>query len=183
MVDRRSGCSQSTVVMQKGTSDKYAVQCCVEFLDRMAHPRIVLQTDPEPSIIAVARQVVAKRASPTVHRETPRKSHQSNGAIERYHQSMQGEVRTLKSVIEREASVKLTDVHPIDPWMIRHASWVLTRFQPKSNNSTAFSKLTGKHYSSEIAQFGEHVLYLDPKEPAPKLESRWFKGIWLGRAQ
>ena len=73
------GYGTSTVVEMKGATDTFAVTWRVKMWNCLGHSDIILQCDPEPSLIKCAESV--KR---TVIRRSPRRSHQSNGAVENY---------------------------------------------------------------------------------------------------
>ena len=44
-------------------------------------------------------------------------------------------------------------------WLIRHAAWCLTRFQVKNDKRTAFVRVFGKAYTSQVLPLGERVMY------------------------
>ena len=44
--------------------------------------------------------------------------------------------------------------HPIMAWAVRHAAWLLTRFQARSSGKTA-----RREYWGDIGLFGETVLF------------------------
>ena len=71
----------------------------------------------------------------------------------------------------------------VTPWLVRHASWLVTRFQTRSTGATAFHAQRGMPYRSTLYEFGEGVLAKigEGKQPA-KMEERWITGMWLGRS-
>ena len=50
--------------------------------------------------------------------------------------------------------------HPILVWSVRHAGWLLTRFQVVTSGKTAHCSLYGRQYSGEVGLFGETVFYM-----------------------
>ncbi len=74
--------------------------------------------------------------------------------------------------------------HRLTAWAIRHAAWLETRFQPKGDGHSAFYRTRGVEYKSPIYEFGECVICRDPVDELikSKLKSRWFPGVFLGRA-
>ncbi len=40
--------------------------------------------------------------------------------------------------------------HPIFPWMVRHGSWLMTRFLVKATGMTAYAAVYGEEYRREI---------------------------------
>ena len=88
MVDVATGFGGSTVVEVKGAggaAGDYAVQWSLRFLRQLGHTKVTLQTDQEQSIMALANRVADQRQHQTLTRQTPRRSHQSNSSVERYH--------------------------------------------------------------------------------------------------
>ena len=67
-------------------------------------------------------------------------------------------------------------------WLIRHAAWCLTRIQVKDDGRTAFVRVLGKAYTSQVLQFGERVMYKYTSVPTGNLDQRWGHGIWVGKA-
>jgi hypothetical protein len=89
MTDIGTGFAASTVVDVKGPASEFAMAWALRFLRQLGYQKIMLQTDQEQSIMALASKIAENRAQPTMMRQTPRRSHQSNGAVERNHQSLQ----------------------------------------------------------------------------------------------
>ena len=67
-------------------------------------------------------------------------------------------------------------------WLIRHTAWCLTRFQVKNDRKTAFVRVFGKAYTSQVLPFGERVVYKYTSVPTGNLDQRWSHGIWVGKA-
>ena len=70
-------------------------------------------------------------------------------------------------------------------WAIRHAAWLHTRFQVHATGKTSFFPVHLTGYTGAIVQFAECVWARDPTDVAAeyKLDSRWRKGIWLGKVE
>ena len=70
-------------------------------------------------------------------------------------------------------------------WAIRHAAWLHTRFQVHATGKTSFFLVHLTGYTGAIVQFAECVWARDPTDVAGeyKLDSRWHKGIWLGKVE
>ena len=75
------GYGTSTVVETKGATDTFAVSWGVKMLSCLGLSDIILQCDPEPSLIKWAESVKSKCQERTVIRSSPRRSHQSSGAV------------------------------------------------------------------------------------------------------
>ena len=67
-------------------------------------------------------------------------------------------------------------------WLIRHAAWCLTRFQVKNDGRTAFVRVFGKAYTSQVLPFAERVMYKYTSVPTCNLDQRWGHGIWVDKA-
>ena len=72
-------------------------------------------------------------------RETPRRSHQSQGMIERYHLTLQAQVQAFKTELEEKLNIKLALTNEVLTWLIRHAAWALARFQPYLGGPAPFT--------------------------------------------
>ena len=81
MYVRTFGYGMSIVVETKGPTDMFAKMWAVKMLNFVGLSDIILQCDPEPSLIKWAESVKSKRTERTVIRRSPRRSHQSNGGV------------------------------------------------------------------------------------------------------
>ena len=100
MYVRTSGYGMSTVVETKGPTDMIATMWPVKMLNFLGLSDIILQCDPEPSLIKWAESVKSKGTERTVIRSSPRRSHQSIGSIENYQKPLQGQVRTILAAMQ-----------------------------------------------------------------------------------
>ena len=104
---------------------------------------------------------------------------------------LQEEVRALKTDLEEKAKLEVKPEMAVVTWMIRHAGWLLCRFQAsRSDGLTPFGRLRGRSYDGKLACFGETVFALLPDgylqggiRATPKLQNRWILGIWLGKTE
>eukprot|EP00975_Prorocentrum_lima_P033290 6986154-Prorocentrum_lima.AAC.1 len=86
---------------------------------------MVLQTDREPGILALATAVRDKviaegKAEQVVLQASPRGSHESNGAAERTVQQVRGMARVFLEYIKDRTSEEF----PWWTWALRRAAWV-----------------------------------------------------------
>ena len=51
--------------------------------------------------------------------------------------------------------------HDIAPWLVRHAGWLISRFQPKAEKRSAYFRVHGVEYTRPLVEFGEYVLFRD----------------------
>ena len=71
--------------------------------------------------------------------------------------------------------------HQCVPWLVRHAIWLLNRFQRRHNGATAFENLNGVTYKKPLMQFGERCHWLEAERITHKYDPRWGIAICLGR--
>ena len=75
-------------------------------------------------------------------------------------------------------------------WLIRHAAFIITRYQVGHDGHTAWRRLTGKAWNGTVAEFGKQVFgKLALKQPSTerkvkrgkrKLSERSVQGRWIG---
>ena len=87
---RTFGYGMSAAVEMKGSTHTFATIWAVKMLNFLGLSDVILQCDPEPSLINKS-----KRSERTVIRNSPRRSHQSNGGVENYQKQLQGQVRAM----------------------------------------------------------------------------------------
>ena len=123
------GYGTSTVAETKGATDTFAVTWGVKMLNCLGLSDIILQCDPEPSLIKRAESVKSKRQEPTVIRCSLRRSHQSNSAMENHQKQLQGQVRTTLAALQDRTQHRPTTDSALMKWIVRHAAWLLPRFR------------------------------------------------------
>jgi len=143
---------------------------------------VTLRVDPENAIVQVVEKIGKDNDHIQIER-TPKKSKGSNGAVERYHQSIQGLTRTWKSVIMQKCNIKgVNSDFKLVPWMVEFASWSHDKVQKKVETGlTGYQARTGRPYTSELCSFGETAMVREPGDNRQKMRLNWAKGIWLGR--
>ena len=182
MYVRTFGYGMSTVVETKGPTDMYATMWAVKMLNFLGLSDIILQCDPEPSLIKWAENVKSKRTERTVIRSSPRRSHQSNGGVENYQKQLQGQVRTMLAAMQEHTKYRPSADNALMRWIVRHAAWLIPRFRG-SEIQSPFYRAMGGPYRGKLVEFGETVLAHLPKvgkgsgNPAPKLADRWKSGV------
>ena len=91
------------------------------------------------------RLLVARHPKVTKKVQAPPHSHQSIGAIEQSHRTIQGHVRTMKLAFEEHYGFRLVPGMVALPWLVRHSAWTLTRFMPRGKfGQTAYEARHGK---------------------------------------
>ena len=87
--------------------------------------RIVTKTDQEPAIFEVRAEISRPRreivTDGTAEESSGVGDSSSNGRIERA-MELQGRVRTMKVALEERPKQRISIVHPLAPWLVRHAA-------------------------------------------------------------
>ena len=128
MYVRIFGYGMSTVVETKGPTDMFATMWAVKMLNFLGLSDIILQCDPEPSLIKWAESVKSKRTERTVIRSSPRRSHQSNGGVEHYQKQLQGQLRTMLEAMQEHTKYRPSADNALMRWIVRQAAWLIPRF-------------------------------------------------------
>ena len=187
MYVRTFGYGMSTVVEMKGPTDMFATMWAVKMLNFLGLSDIILQCDPEPSLIKWAESVKSKRTERTVIRSSPRRSHQSTGGVENYQKQLQGQVRTMLAAMQEHTKYRPSADNALMRWIVRHAAWLIPRFRGSEVQSPFYRAMRGP-YRGKLVEFGETILAHLPEvgkgsgNPAPKLADRWKSGVWLGKS-
>ena len=66
--------------------------------------------------------------------------------------------RRLVLALEARLRQKLSLQLPIVRWLVRHAAFVVTRYQVGHDGLTPWRRLTGKSWTGIVAELGEQVL-------------------------
>ena len=180
------------IVECKGTMDTVLGRNFTTWLKEIGHGSgdVIIQSDPEPAIKIVAEAFGKLRrqldpGSKVLVRTSPRKSSNSQGAVERFAQSISGMARTLALAVERQWKQKLQASSPIFPWLVRHGEFLHNRCQTRASGLTPWEAIYHRPFKSPMFPFTSPVLMRIPgceKSGAlPKLERRWIPGLWLGR--
>ena len=68
------------------------------------------------------------------------------------------------------AKIDVGASHRLMGWMIRHAAWILNRFQIKSDGRTAYRNTRNKDHDRELVLLGEICLFRNHDAHETKLE-------------
>ena len=181
VIDERTGCVFASVVA-KG-ANPHAINVVVEALRFTGRQKVLLHTDGEPSIRALADAAAKQWGKEAQIQTAPRDSHASNGAVERAILEVSRQVRTVVNALEtRYPKYKVKPNSLIYPWAVRHSAWLLSRFLVKTDGKTPYERLRGREYKGEITEFGEvsHFKLADDKKG--KLDAQSAVGVWLGKS-
>ena len=168
----------------KGVSHEYPIRQLNNCLCLLGHSKIVLKSDGEPAIVALAEAVKAKAKQIDIKPEhSITGDSASNGEIENANKLIQNQVRTLYDALKDRYKVEIPSEHPVLKWLILHSGVLLTRFMVGNDGKTAYERERGKKYRRSLPEFGEIVHYMPLKRKESKrnkLDPRLRDGIFLG---
>ena len=186
IMDTGSGSIGAIAVRRKGL-DEYSVKAVMSFLEELGYLKIEIQTDGEPAILALAKNIrQAAGASGDMDsislRRSPVHSHASNGAAEVAVKIVKGLLRTIIVATAKAYDVPIKLKSAILPWALRHAAFTYNRFQVLKSGRTPFEQLKLTKFNATMMEFGECVLAKKPTPPSSTLDPLWSEGVWLGRS-
>ena len=153
----------------------------------MARERVIVKSDQEPAIVELQLEIAKKRGYGDYGIGTGIENSKvgdsdSNGKIERAIRDVGNMVRTLRSDLESRLGKNITLNMNIVPWIIRHASYLITRCRVRSHGKTSLQLMKGRTILTELVPFGETVLFKLPKpgNAVGSFEDQWEEGIWIG---
>ena len=180
--DRGSKAFGANVVPQKGTGDGFAVKQFDRDIRRFGHRgAVTLRSDGEMAVKDLLNRVAAFRAQRTNVEHSPVGDSRANGMAERAIQSVEKQVRIIKSSTEDNVG-KFGVKHAAFPWLVIHSADVLNKFLVGSDGLTAYERIKGRAFSGVMLEFGCVVLYkVSMKVQGGLMQPRWERGVWLGK--
>ena len=183
----------TTLVAVGKEATPFATEFVASFRYRCGLTKVTSSTYGEASITSLAEKVKDKRERGTISQQATKRSSASMGAGERARWEIHAQTRTMKSPVTGAYQVaELGHAHPILPWIIRHASWLMTRFLVRATVATAYAAVYGEEYRREIVPFGEASMIkipvpdhrgIRPGVRAHRGDTAWTRAIWLGRSE
>ncbi|CAE7034980.1 unnamed protein product [Symbiodinium sp. CCMP2592] len=184
--DTATGSVFGLPVASKGKDGlKFAAIELTRFVQSLGHNTIALQTDNEPSTVALQNLIISVRTRlnfKTVVRNAAVESHASKGYVEKTVDLLRG----LSNVFLDQARAKfglgpdhLGPSHPLMAWSYVHAAFILNRFAVRGG-ATAFERATGFRYSGKLGMYAEPVWgYRKGKH---KGDRRWHRALMLTKS-
>jgi hypothetical protein len=177
----------ATVVPSKSTGE-FVAKRVMAFLKEIGCEMgdVIVRSDQEPAILSIIQEVGRLRAIAGGWRyiceNSPVGSSQSNGMIERYVQSVQQQVRVIKSALEEKWRVTVEAKSAVVPWMVEYAAFLINRFEVAQDGKTGYERCKGRKAKAMGIEFGKAVLWR--RRPVGgtlgKLTCRWEDGVYLG---
>ena len=132
-IDVESGMAMAVLVQDKNQQQQYLTRCLQTFMFECGRAQATLstttlQSDQEEYIQNLLKAVAQKLGNNVNIRQSPAYSSQSQGSIERFHRTLMGQVRALVQQVTTSYNLTLSVQHPIMPWIVGHAAWLLNRY-------------------------------------------------------
>ncbi len=145
-------------VTAKGAADRHAVHAAKLWLAESGLTGTIrIRTDSENPVRKFAELLAATREAVTIVDDTPVASHSSLGMAENVIQRLEGQVRTLLLAFKTKFDITLTADSPMFGWMVSHAAWLISRFQPYHGSKTPFQQLHSIPFKGQVLEFGTVV--------------------------
>ena len=147
----------------------------------LGYNKLVFRGDQEPALRTMMDRIKMMSGEQCTLEYTPVGESQSNGAVESAVKEIRGMYKTMRSDVETDYGKTIPGNHPIQPWLVRHASSTRFRESVGQDGRTAYSRIKGRNFNKEIVKIGECVWYMKPKSKHKKKgDYGWGDGIWLG---
>ena len=178
MADCSSGALYGTALPSKATNNAseaagYVVECVLNVISELGYRDVVLHTDGEPSIVALAEKAKEKRGrGRTLLEQGPRYSHQSQGPVEQGIKALEGQCRTLLHYLAERTGFEYDSKHPIVAWAVRHSGFLLTNFRVLEHGRTPLKVLRGRDYSGRSSSLVSSVGGATPRPGRIRASSR-----------
>ena len=95
----------------------------------MGRRGVRLQTDGEPAVLALQQAIAEARKGDTVQRNSPDYNPQSNGGAQKAVQDVTDFMQRMLLSFEAEVRKRFDLSLPWARWLVRHAAFVLMRYQ------------------------------------------------------
>ena len=105
------------------------------------------------------------------------------GSVERMSGMVAAQFRAFRLQLEEALKQRIRSDHRMVPWLVRHTTWLLTRFTVRSTGRTPFEALRGRALRGELVQMGENVLARQPGPREDKGDPNWDMGVYLGQTE
>ena len=129
MYVRTFGYGMSTVVETKGPTDMFATMWAVKMLNFLGLSDIILQCDPEPSLIKWAESVKFKKNRKNSHSKFSQtvtskqwRSRKLSG------NSCRDKCDTMLAAMQEHTKYRPSADNALMRWIVRHAAWLIPRF-------------------------------------------------------
>ena len=148
-----------------------------------------MKSDQEPAIEALLQAVKNERGEEVnienqaelIPEKSPLAESRANGEVERYVQTVQGQVGSSEAALESRYHMKIGESHNVLPWLVMYAAMLIIACKVGDDGKTAYERRRRKKFKRELPEFGEIIWYLRPASAGKdQLDERWGDGVYLG---
>jgi hypothetical protein len=171
--ERRTGMVMAATIPRKGSTGLFATQRCLEFINECgaAEAKILVKSDAEPAILALVSDIKKARVGlETIEETSPVGSSGSNGKVERAVQSVEGQLRTMKSALEEKMNREIQSEEKIVLFMSEHCGYLWNRLHVGEDGLTNYESEGQEGVSSGRGVRGEVALQDQAQEQAGAAE-------------
>ena len=147
---------------------------------------LLIRTDQEPALKQIARTWQSSRAAMKLKSSIQLVAvGQHQGLLsERYIQTVRRQTLCLMHELEARTGVTVAPGSILCTWALRHAGWLLNRFQPASGQGgqTPFELRFERRYAGKLVPFGTTV-FARTLPGKPKGIAQFEKAIFLGKSE
>ena len=160
--DVKSRVCAAVPVPRKGVdSEDWSVKETLRFLQFLGYTNLVMKTDQEAALKSLMSKVRSHRGdqTQTMHEMCPVGDLRADGFVERSIQSVQGQIRILRSALKGRIGTRIDPTSQIFEWMVIHAANLMNLFEIGRNGRVPYQRLRGRKLHPELVEFGESVLH------------------------
>ena len=136
----------ANVVPRKGV-DEFTVKQILEDIDMTGITDCIFKTDSETPIVAVQKEIKSSRSHKTIFENSFKGHSQSNGFIENANRFLAGQIRTLRSALQRNLQRTIDRNHIIITWLVRYAATLITVYHVGKDGKTALQRRKAVSYT------------------------------------
>lgn len=140
------------------SKDATPIQYVGKGIDHMGHTRIVLKSDSEPAMKALAGRVNDARRRPTVIEDT--QSTNRNPTDWRNCADSEWDVKDTQESSGNRIGGPVSDDRPILTWPVCRAACLLNRSMVGHDGGTLWACMAGKGVGPAVAEFGDAVMFI-----------------------
>ena len=182
--DSKSRVCAAIPVPRKGLDQEdWNLKESLRFLEFLGYSNIVLKSDQERALGALIRKIRTHRGdqTQTMQEHSPVGDSSSNGLVERTIQTVQGQIRTMRSALEARLGTKMKPTSPAFAWMVSHAANIITMCEIGKDGRVPYQRLRGRKMQPDLVEYAEGIMCLPLKHlEMGKAEPRWIPGVFLG---
>jgi hypothetical protein len=183
-VERHTGMKMGVTVPRKGSTGHYAARKVADLMEECGNKNadVIIKSDQEPAIRFLVDDVCkARTGAKTIPEESPVASKGSNGIVERAVQTIEGQIRALKSQLDERYKIKIDVEHLVVTWLVDYAAYLVNRLEVGKDGKTSYERSKGKKATVIGIEFGEKLLWkAKVVGPLQKINPRWQYGMFVG---